>query len=528
MSDQLCLTFRFLSPWFHGRGDEGMPEWPPSPLRVFQALVAASARAGTLETTRPALEWLESLQAPDILAPRAELSGVGVRLSVPHNAMDLVGRQWVAGKEGNAAEHRAMKEVRPHRLPEEAALHYLWDQAEVDPETARGHVNMLVAATRSVVALGWGVDLVVGDGALISANEAAKLAGAAGGPPPQGWTAQQGGRVQLRAPRPGTLADLDRRHDAFSRRTSLDQPTLTPPAAVSVFNIWGYALTGEPVSPKVAAFTLMQPRADRVRSFDAAKRGMAVGGMVRHALRAAAERAGWPEDRVRATVLGHAEVSGAAPEAPGGERFVVMPLPSIEARGNGREVVSGIRRVLVSSTEPRSLDVDWAERALGGADLIDEATGEIVAVLAPASTREPTVKRYTETSTRWVSVTPVVLPGLDDPGGLKARLGKVPAAAEQRTLLDRLGRRREALIRKALRHAGLPDELVFSAVIETRSIGFLAGVERADRYLVPRHLTAYPRLHVSLTWPQPVGGPICIGRGRFSGMGLFASMHATG
>src|SRR5690606_11368084 len=94
MSTYLLLSFRFLTPWFHGRRDEGAPEWPPSPLRVFQALVAAAARAGTLEAIRPALVWLEQREAPLVVAPEVAPAATGYRLSVPHNAMDLVGRQW--------------------------------------------------------------------------------------------------------------------------------------------------------------------------------------------------------------------------------------------------------------------------------------------------------------------------------------------------------------------------------------------------------------------------------------------------
>jgi CRISPR-associated protein Csb2 len=118
----------------------------------------------------------------------------------------------------------------------------------------------------------------------------------------------------------------------------------------------------------------------------------------------------------------------------------------------------------------------------------------------------------------------MVLPGHDDRGGLREKLRKATRVEEQRSLLDRLMKRREALVRKALRHAGLGDELVFSAEIETRETGFIAGVEKASRYAVPRHLTASPRLHVKLTWPVKVVGPLCVGRGRFSGLGLFASV----
>ena len=63
MRSYLCLTVRFLQPYYHGRTDGGEPEWPPSPLRVFQALVAAAAarwrEAQFREYAVPSLRWLE-------------------------------------------------------------------------------------------------------------------------------------------------------------------------------------------------------------------------------------------------------------------------------------------------------------------------------------------------------------------------------------------------------------------------------------------------------------------------------------
>jgi CRISPR-associated protein Csb2 len=159
-------------------------------------------------------------------------------------------------------------------------------------------------------------------------------------------------------------------------------------------------------------------------------------------------------------------------------------------------------------------------------DLIDEKTGDVLAVLASTPPNDRVLKRYVAEATTWATVTPMVLPGHDDPGGLRDKLRRTTRSEEQRALLERLGRRREALVRKALRHAGLGDELAFSAGIETRETGFMAGVEKASRYDVPSHLAKSPRLHVKLTWPVRVGGPLCIGRGRFSGLGLFATVIA--
>ncbi|HTA89800.1 MAG TPA: type I-U CRISPR-associated protein Csb2 [Polyangiaceae bacterium] len=507
MSRYLVLSFRFLSPWFHGRGDEGAPEWPPSPMRAFQAVVAAAARAGMLESTRDALTWLEQRAAPLIVAPDARESTVGYRLSVPHNAMDLVGKQWSRGDEGSAAEHRTMKNVRPHRLPEDAVVHYAWQLDGDAPATPS-----LIVAARGVVALGWGVDLVVGDGAVVEGARLAELSAQQ-----KVWEPRSDGRLELRAPTRGTLDDLDRRHAAFLSRTSLSDSTLRPPLALSAFAITGYARTDQPSAADIAGFTLMRVESDNFRAFDTARRGMTVAGMLRHAVRTAAERAGWDEARVRASVLGHGDESDS--------RLLLVPVPSIEPRDGG-ETVGAVRRVMVFSTNGRSNDTAWAARVLGGMDLIDEKTGEVQAVLAATSRNDRVLNRYVSESFSWATVTPLLLPGHDDPSGLREKLRKTKGGEEQKLLLGRLMKRREGLVRKALRQAGLGDDLAFSAEIQMSETGFIAGVEKASRYAVPSHLAKSPRLHVKLTWPVKVAGPLCIGRGRFSGLGLFATMIA--
>ena len=61
----LLISVRFHDGRYHGGG-----EWPPSPARLFQALVAGAARGENLcEHAVEAFEWLESLDAPVIAAP---------------------------------------------------------------------------------------------------------------------------------------------------------------------------------------------------------------------------------------------------------------------------------------------------------------------------------------------------------------------------------------------------------------------------------------------------------------------------
>src|SRR5215469_12806511 len=100
MPSFLCISVRFLQDAFHGRRDSGEPEWPPSPNRLFQALVRTAATHWNdvefSDRAIPALEWLEGQPAPDVVAP-STVSGAPYRLSVPNNAMDLVARAWVRG-----------------------------------------------------------------------------------------------------------------------------------------------------------------------------------------------------------------------------------------------------------------------------------------------------------------------------------------------------------------------------------------------------------------------------------------------
>ena len=111
MASQLCVSVCFLDSAFHGRGDGGEPEWPPSPLRLFQSLVSVAARldpSGIGPNTRATLEWLERQQEPLIVAPVAEPS-VGRRISVPNNALDIVARAWGRGSDTARSCSRALR-----------------------------------------------------------------------------------------------------------------------------------------------------------------------------------------------------------------------------------------------------------------------------------------------------------------------------------------------------------------------------------------------------------------------------------
>src|SRR5437762_12343308 len=85
----LLLTVRWLDGRYHGLlGRDGPPEWPPSPFRLFQALVSGVARRGELDTALgESLGWLQKLDPPTIIAPRAH-AGQVVTHFVPNNDGD--------------------------------------------------------------------------------------------------------------------------------------------------------------------------------------------------------------------------------------------------------------------------------------------------------------------------------------------------------------------------------------------------------------------------------------------------------
>ena len=83
MPKALLLTLRFHDGRYHGAED-----WPPSPARLFQALVASAAKGSEIpRNEHNALAWLESLDPPAIAAPTMR-DGQRYQNFVPNNDLD--------------------------------------------------------------------------------------------------------------------------------------------------------------------------------------------------------------------------------------------------------------------------------------------------------------------------------------------------------------------------------------------------------------------------------------------------------
>ena len=490
MSNLLKVTVRFLDPQprFHGRGDDSEPEWPPSPMRLFQSLVAAATARWHEKTfddyARPALQWLEAI-SPEMVAPTVSPDRFGYRMYVPNNSGDLMTAAWARGDtETSMAKFRVEKDVRPTLLHGDA-IHYLYPFSTQDCP----HLETLRSAARSMTHLGWGIDMVATDVTIINENEVSKLEG-------ERWRASANHiGTPLRVPTPGTLDALMEKHLRFLNRLSQGEFKPVPP--LTQFQIHHYCRATDTEVRQWCAFSILHPDASGNRAFDTPTRAVHVAAWVRHAT--AELCADWPD--LATFVHGH-EPNNGKKQAKGphaDRRFQYLPLPSIERRPDGN-VTGAIRRVMIAAPAGCQDRIDFIRRRLAGQELIwnDSPVG----ILNMLPTSDWVLKQYTGTSQVWTSVIPVILPGYDDHDSRKA----------------------ERLLKKTLVDSGVPIELVEQLKdddLQWRHVGFRAGLDLVKNYVRPDHLTG-SMFHVRIRFAQPVRGPLVVGAGRYRGFGLFA------
>jgi CRISPR-associated protein Csb2 len=473
MGRSICISATFLTGRYHGE------EWPPSPARLVQALVAG-VKTGGYQSLWPeaevALRWLERRPAPVILA-RPEVNLQQYRLAVPNNDMDTVARDWAAGRPGDASKLRTMKDVAP-RLADGNGPHvrYLWPLEGGEDEAVAVIVQRL---SHCLYAFGWGVDMAYAD---------AELRADA---PAQGyeeWTPSRSRGKQLAVPVPGFLEDLEATYRRFTERVH----TMDTDTRPTVYRLQRYERRGEAACP-FAMFGLRTASGESVLSkrWDQA---MEVAGWLRHA---SAEALTGDVDaaEIAAFVLGHVPGGGDA-----AFRLSYVPLPSIgRAHGDGR-----IRRAML--VEPPTADGLIIERLaakLAGAVLTDSG-GNPVCTLGPLPD-DRVVDFYTRQARVWRSVTPVILHGFN------ATRGQISLT------------KTDNLLARAFEMAGYAPETIESLAFQPAPLWPGAGAAREMR--VPQHLSRYPRYHVGVRFRNPVSGPVLAGIGRHYGIGLFAAME---
>jgi CRISPR-associated protein Csb2 len=474
-----CITVRWLDDRYHGLlGRDGPPEWPPSPFRLFQALVAGVAGWGELDgSVGKSLKWLES-RAPLIVAPRS-VPGRIITHYVPNNDSD---------EKLDRQERLTGKTFRPTIMLDEPAVHYVWP---IDGDCPQ---RQLIEATRSLSCLGWGVDMAYADGRVLSEGEAGKLHGIRWLPKP--GTIRDDGL--LRIPKEGSMLDLRTAHQSALDRINHRGPLRTV-YKPQVFDRIVYASADRPLGRPCVVFDLRTTSDDIYRYQHA--RLISIAGMTRHAAKQAMENYP-PGDVVDRVAWLESFVAGHRRDSMGSqERLSYIPLPSI-----GHEHADAmIRRVMIAA--PFGCDAHLAHLAdpLDGVQLEPEDGSEgpvLYRVQGDSVTRQ-----YLGPSSIWASVTPVILPGHDD---------HKPAKTVR-------------LIRRALLQSGIEEACEFTwGAIPNFPHCLTAHKYGPDGRLVgyqrPKYLDGLTAVHVRLTFEHPVAGPLFVGAGRHCGLGVLAAV----
>jgi CRISPR-associated protein Csb2 len=442
--------------------DRDRAEWPPHPARLFSALVAAAYESGLGESARAALLWLESLPPPFISAEAEPALQTPVTVYVPVN------------DPADPLPPRAERQPRsfPSAVPQVPSVHFIWPEAQPD-EVLKG---LLADIAANVSYLG-------------SSRSPVRVR-LTDRPPTPNWTPDEDGETDLRVPAEGRLESLERLHrnglrptpGAFQRYRRGPSTAETPAPQSAFDEMVVYRLEG-PVTMEIETT-------------------LKLTGALRKAVLRRAQDAG---PGVPEVLSGH-DAEGQPSPRPHAA-YVALPFVS-QTQEHADGHLLGLAVVL-----PRGLDAAERRRAMRALVELDHLTVGGVGRLG--------LRR--------------VLPGRAVPHNLRRSAWEGPArrwASVTPVLLDRFpkrnGRGLEASIARSCEYVGLSSP---TAIVADR-YSLLHGVEPSFRF-VTRRASPAPgeradsRLytHVTLTFAQPVHGPVLIGAGRYFGLGLLRPLQ---
>ena len=505
MPHALLLTLRFYDGRYHG-----LPDWPPSPARLFQALIAGIASGTALESDDvEALEWLESLAPPAIAAPKV-MRGQGYLHYLPNNDLDAVG-----GDPRRMSKIRtAKKTIRPMLFDAGAPLLYVWFFDSSDEMLA----GRICTIAERLYQFGRGVDMAWAQAEVLDIKEAERRLDEHGGTLHRPTESNSG--VLQACPGPGSLKSLIERYKAMGKRFRSENTGKKTQ----------YAFT-QPPKPRFRQVAYDSPPALllydlRHLAKTSEFQPWPLTGIARltEAVRdAAAERlaAALPDKAACIErVFGRVRDLSAADKA---QRIRIAPLPSI----GHPNAESSIRRVLVEIPPNCPLPVDDLKWAFSGLHLgSDPKTGEIQDDSPPMlieadDWRMPdhygVERNGKQTFHLWSTVTPVALPERaarrrSDP----ARRNETAKDAKERLAEET---RAAGAVRQALRHAGIETAV---AAVRVQREPFRARGARAEEFARATRFSGHRLWHVEVAFTAPRDGPILIGDGRYLGLGLMA------
>lgn len=513
MKRHLVITVSLTSGRFHGRNQSSQPEWPPSPFRLFQALVAGAAQTISVEEARDTLQWLEQQQNISILTPPA-YQGVKAITYVLTNQRDKT-----IGTQTTEADLKSAKVVHPMILSsqDDCDIHFVFSTMAKE-----NHLQNLQAISRGVSHFGQGVDSAEVRAANLTTEQIQALTGVE-------WMISETQGTSLPVPFQGSLEALERSYHSWRKQASQSHKKLAlPPFPVPRLASQKFRHEECPDPPAYRCFELRNIDDSRASPPDTFNTRIA--GMVRHLTTdpSFAASLGWTPQEM-AMLHGHLEARGDDPIV-ATDRFGFIGLPTLRWMGQERGwAVDNCHRVILTAPANYSERLDEFALKINHREL--HPLGNEPSLKLVLCRSDSQINRYTQSSSRWATITPMVLPNQLASSKDRKRLRNPKLDDDIRLNIQaKLNRRIDTMIRNAIMHAGISRAIAQAALIKWNSRGFWPGASPAKHHTITKHLEGRPKRHILIEWRDPSGaplqmsGPLTIGAGAHAGLGLFAPM----
>ncbi len=471
----LVLEIEFLTGVCRAAREPGddTPDWPPQPDRVFSALVSAWAVRGELPKERLALEWLEEQPPPRIRASASSMRTTPDVYVPPNDAK----RSRTTEKYLRVLPDRRLRQPRrfPVARPDDPVVEFVWPAR---PEHAA--LDTLNAIASCVGYIGHSASLAR---CRFLAADAERF--------------DQTTPVQRRVYR-GRLRELEEAH-----RERPERPVIRP---------------GDPVRPERPLQHDSRPEWLVLEAVEGdvpdIRAAAVVSRLLRQALMSGYKESG-RSDEIPEVVSGHS--SDGAPTRRSHLAIVAMPFVGsahadgrvfgfslVPPRGESLTEIHGFRTAF-EAVAPYRLAEQRCVLTLKGPPLSGSldlspvgGEGSLRRSLSPGP--------YLDESRVWASVTPMVM---------------------ERHLKRGDDEEVRELVARACEHAGLPRPELGRLQVGKHSMVDgappawpVAGQPRWARWIKPSSLKSRQLAHVVVDFGQEVRGPVLLGAGRFTGLGL--------
>jgi CRISPR-associated protein Csb2 len=487
-------------------------EWPPHPARVYMAMAAAhfetDVPTGQKQAEREALEWLATLDPPDLVVPNHAVRDV-LDVYVPVNDMELPAlktiQNWNSATKSGSDSIKAARTIVPayrtNKQPRTFPRVYVGNEPvrliyRVDPTNASKHVRALESLCRHVTRIGHSSSLVW---------MRLERHGQDASPEPTHRRDESNLGRRCRVPDGRLLARLERDYNV--------KPTSRRPV-VSLHSAYAEAshrlpLADEgPASPFDPNFLVLRFSHDSQQTLGLESTIQLVSALRKHMMDVTGR------NNSPAWVSGH-EPNGDKLQS--GDHIAIIPLAFVGRPWIGVEQHADGHLLGLGLLIPR--DVPMRDRARIFAPIFfddDNAPKPIPLSLARAG--NVTVERdtrfepprtlradtYALTSTSWASITPVLLD----------RMPKADRRTDAPAWRDEVA----GIIADSCTRVGLP----IPVTVRVEKTPFFHGSLRAmpGQGGFPQLRKDKFQVHVQLDFSRPVTGPVLLGAGRFRGYGL--------